>query len=177
MIKKCKKYGVGIIADISIDRGGHSSVNFSDPSISESLREALVWLLDEGVVGFRFEKSKTGFIKPIVDLEKHGVKEQPLIIHAGIPSEAIFGYSNNKLLYPVYAEVLSNTLKKKFLRSLKDLIRFVNDEHLALSGSKAVVFVDQPDKQRESPIDNINFRHLKLLKLATTFMLAWPYGE
>lgn len=174
MIKTCQNYGVGIIADITIDNGRYSRLNMNDPKISSGLMESLGWLLDQGVRGFRLEESKTGLSKPL-DTHAIGRQSEPIILQDGIAPGKIFGHSN-KVLYPVYGEVLRNTLKKKFSRSLKDIIRLLNDETLTYPGSRAAVYVDQSEWQRNSLIDGITFRHPKLLKMASAIMLAWPYG-
>ncbi|MEU7794260.1 alpha-amylase family protein [Micromonospora tulbaghiae] len=131
-------------------------------------------LLSLGVDGFRLDGSKH---MPAADIAAIKAK---LSRSAYLVQEVIYGAGE-----PIQPTEYTGNGDVHEFRYGKDLARMFNNERLAylknfgeswgyLSSSKAVVFTDNHDTQREGGV--LTYRNRGTYALANAFMLAWPYG-
>lgn len=131
-------------------------------------------LLSLGVDGFRLDGSKH---MPAADIAAIKAK---LSRSAYLVQEVIYGAGE-----PIQPTEYTGNGDVHEFRYGKDLARMFNNERLAylknfgeswgyLSSTKAVVFTDNHDTQREGGV--LTYRNRGTYALANAFMLAWPYG-
>lgn len=152
--------------------------------------EFLNKLIDAGVAGFRFDASKhmwPGDLEAIYG-KLHSLNtayfpsnSKPFVYH-----EVIY-YGGNGIKSSEYTR-LGRAIEFHYYRELANVLRHHNQlKWLKTFGQNwsmvpsddALVMVDSHDMQRGHTGTlglNINFFEPKLLKVATAFMLAWPYG-
>lgn len=168
---------------------GLRDLDLGNNYVQQKIILAMNSLIKLGVAGFRIDASKHVWpneLKTIVEkLENLNVtyfkaNSRPFLYHEVAyidgdgpkPQE----YLNiGSLLEFRYRHKLTDVFMKRNNEMLKWLNSFGEKWNLMPSKS-AVPFVDNHDYQRSDPWTGINFRSPKLLKLATAFMLAWPYG-
>ncbi|XP_015786849.1 alpha-amylase 2 [Tetranychus urticae] len=149
--------------------------------------DAINRLIDIGVAGFRMDASKhiwPGDLKAIFD-RVHNLNtayfpenSRPILCHEVQPGGAV-----------TMAEYtpLGRVLEFNYRSSIVDVFRGNNGQKLRwlknfgegwnfVKSGDAVPMIDNHDLQRSDVYKGINFRSSRLYKLATAFMLAWPYG-
>ncbi|XP_053214668.1 alpha-amylase-like isoform X2 [Panonychus citri] len=149
-------------------------------------RDAVNHLIDIGIAGFRMDASKHMWpadIQAIFD----GVHDlntayfpsgsRPIIFHEVMPGGAV-----SMAEYTPLGRVLEFNYRSSirdvfrgYGQKLKYLKNFGEGWSFVKSGD-AVPMVDNHDLQRSEPVRGCNFRSSRAYKLATAFMLSWPYG-
>ena len=153
---------------------GLADLDTGEPYVRDRIAAYLNDLLSLGVDGFRLDGSKH---MPAADIAAIKAK---LSRSAYLVQEVIYGAGE-----PIQPTEYTGNGDVHEFRYGKDLARMFNNERLAylknfgeswgyLSSSKAVVFTDNHDTQREGGV--LTYRNRGTYALANAFMLAWPYG-
>lgn len=177
--------------------GGLRDLNQKKERVQQKQLEYLNRLIDIGVAGFRSDASKHQWpqdMKAIISQLKtlntkyFAKNSQPFFYHEVIQNPP-FTISADEYLD------IGRVIEFRYFRDLSQVIRKQNNQRLKylknfgpgvgtegwgyLQGNDAFVMVDSHDLQRGHTGDlsiNIAYFEARLLKIATAFMLAWPYG-
>ena len=171
--------------------GGLRDLNQQKDRVRQKQSEFLNHLIDIGVAGFRSDASKHQWpadMKAIIS-RLHNLNttyfpknSRPFIYHE-VPNPP-FTISANE-----YIDI-GRVIEFRYFRDLSQVVRKQNKQYLKylknfgegwnyLKGEDAFVMVDSHDLQRGHIGDlsiNIAYFEHRLLKIATAFMLAWPYA-
>lgn len=170
---------------------GLHDLDQSQEYVRNKQRDNLNQMIDMGVAGFRVDASKHMWpadLKIIFD-SLNNLNTS----HFRVGSKAFFFHevtqSSGEITVDEYAG-LGRVMEFRYMDNMQDVIRKRNNQQLRylqnfgtgwnfLPNDHAVTVIDNHDIQRG---DNGNFekrityRHSRMLKMATAFMLAWPYG-
>ncbi|XP_021949458.1 alpha-amylase 2B [Folsomia candida] len=170
---------------------GLNDLDHSKPHVQDMVAGFLNKLVKFGVAGFRIDASKHMWPKQIHEIlskvdnlnSNFGFKEnsRPFIYQEVIdlgnePIKATDYLDNGRVTEFKYGANLGKVFRKgdeaKFLRNF-------GEEWNMLNSQKALVFIDNHDNQRGHGAGGSNiltFRNPTLYKIATAFMLSWPFG-
>lgn len=173
---------------------GRHDLNHARASVQDTIVKAVRKLLSIGVAGFKIDSARHIWPSHLeemfakTDLNRlYSEGSKPLLVHDVRPC---CNYDRNQVAssgeyvhigraneYYYQREILE-VFKKKSSKKLGKLVSVLQNEKIVpTSSDDAIIFVDNAELQREMRTDGLNFLSPKELKLATAFMLAWPYGK
>lgn len=170
---------------------GRHDLDHKNPRVFKTIVKKLQKLLDLGVAGFRISTAKN--IWP-VDLDRILAKlqlgsefssdEAPFIAN---DVQVCCYCGENQVVNPDQYSGLGRVSEYSFRSILAGIFTGTSEEKLSriaiilakeklVAPDNAFVFTDNHELQRVA-LHSLNFRQAKQLKMATAFMLAWPYGN
>ncbi|XP_066940330.1 alpha-amylase 1-like [Macrobrachium rosenbergii] len=169
---------------------GLNDLNQGTEYVRGKILDYLNKLIDYGVAGFRVDASKhmwPGDMKAIFDdlkdlnTEHFGANARPFIFQEVIDlgGEAVTSLEyvgNGRVTEFKYGKFLGEAFRGS--NQLKWLVNFGEGWGM-IDRQYALVFIDNHDNQRGHGAGGkmiLTFRDARLYKMATAFMLAWPYG-
>ncbi|XP_074604694.1 alpha-amylase-like [Brevipalpus obovatus] len=169
---------------------GLRDLDASQDHVRQKIADAMNSLIRLGVAGFRVDATKHMWVEDVkaildrvdnLNTQYFQSNERPFIYHEishdgskeGIQPEEYLPVGSP--LEFMYRRNLVNVFRKYDNQKLRWLRNWGEPWDLLPSDS-AVPFVDNHDFQRSEIDTGISFRQPRLLKMATAFMLAWPYG-
>ncbi|XP_055383826.1 alpha-amylase 1-like [Condylostylus longicornis] len=167
---------------------GLKDLNQTIESVRKKIVDTMNYLIDLGVSGFRVDASKHMWPSDLKILYgrlknlsiDHGFppNTKPFIYHEVIDNggEAISKYEYNSM-GAVTEFRFSSEIGRAFKGGnyLKWLISF-GPEWGFLQSQDAIVFIDNHDNQRSKNWNILTYKESKQYKMASAFMLAFPYG-
>jgi alpha-amylase len=168
---------------INCELVGLPDLNTGSHKVRQQIANYLTSLLELGIDGFRIDAAKhiaTEDIAAILDLVKHA-SNRPFVYQEVIDpgTEAIRKqeyYDNGHVLEFEYGKIIGETFLGVDGKNLAQLENLATDPRL-MPSEKAVVFIDNHDKQRgHGGGGNYLTYKSELYDLANVFMLAYPYG-
>ncbi|XP_023225708.1 pancreatic alpha-amylase-like [Centruroides sculpturatus] len=173
---------------------GLADLNLGKQYVRDKITEYLNYLIDIGVAGFRFDAAKhmwpsdikalrdrlknlnTEFFPPntrpfvfqeVIDLGGGEAVKADEYLHIGRVTEFRYG------------KHLGDVIRKNYDQRLKYLKNF-GEEWGMVPGGNAITFIDNHDNQRGHGAGGfgtiLTFFEARMYKMASAFMLAWPYG-
>uniref|UniRef100_A0A1W7RB82 Alpha-amylase n=1 Tax=Hadrurus spadix TaxID=141984 RepID=A0A1W7RB82_9SCOR len=173
---------------------GLADLKLSKEYVRGKIVEYLNFLIDIGVAGFRIDASKhmwPGDLKIIyrrlkdLNTEYFSINTRPFIFQEVIDmggGEAVRAeeyISLGRVTEFRFGKHLGDVIRKNYNQRLKYLKNF-GEEWGMVSGHDALTFIDNHDNQRGHGAGGygsvLTFFDSRMYKMATAFMLAWPYG-
>lgn len=173
---------------------GLADLNLSKDYVRNKISEYLNYLIDIGVAGFRLDAAKHMWPADIqairdnlknLNTEFFPVNTRPFFFQEVIDmggGEAVKADEYVKIGRVTefrYGKHLGDVIRKNYNQRLRYLKNF-GQEWGMVSGDNAVTFVDNHDNQRGHGAGGfgsiLTFFEARMYKMATAFMLAWPYG-